>query len=109
MLPEYSSTEPGPCTLTMSNNGLMEEVCPIGKALSNGRMAALMHVGVACCAVPGGQSGSARTAALGVDSMNGEVVRCFSVSTPAKKNSLSLTSEPPTDPPNWLRRRIEGR
>src|ERR1017187_1965629 len=100
MLPEYSSTEPGSWTLTMSNNGFTEAVCPTGKACSSGRMAAFIQVGVVCCGVPGKQSGSARTAALGVDSMYGEVVLCFSVSIPAKKNNLSLTIGPPTDPPN---------
>src|ERR1035437_1000685 len=100
MLPEYSSMELGSCTLPMSNKEFAEENCPIGKAFSRGRMAAFMQVGVACCAVPGGQSGSARTAALGVDSINGEVVLCFSVSKPAKKKSLFSTMEPPAEPPN---------
>src|ERR1022692_2055990 len=100
MLPEYSLAEPGPCILTMSNNGLLEAVWPTGKALSKGRTAGLIHVGVVCCPVPAGQSGRARAAALGGDSMNGEVVLCLSVSMPPKKNSLSLTSGPPTDPPN---------
>src|ERR1035437_7403456 len=109
MLPEYSSMEPGSCTLTMSNNEFAEENCPTGNAFSRGRMAAFMQVGMACCAVPGGQSGSERTAALGVDSMNGEVVLCFSASKPAKKKSLFSTMGPPTEPPSGFTRRRDGR
>src|SRR5262249_34865320 len=30
------------------------------------------------------------------------------VSTPAKRNALSLISGPPTEPPNWFRRRMDG-
>src|ERR1700736_4632809 len=108
MLPEYSSMEPGSWTLTTSNKGLEEANCPTGNAFSNGLMAEFIQVGVACCAIPGGQSGSARTAALGVDSINGEVVLCFSVSMPAKKKSLSFMMGPPIDPPNWFRRRMDG-
>src|ERR1017187_2684853 len=100
MLPEYLSTEPGSWTLTMSNNGFAEAVCPTGNACSKGRIAAFRQVGVVCCAVPGGQSGSARTAALGVDSMNGQVVLCFSFSMAAKKTDLSFTIGPPADPPD---------
>src|ERR1700737_3916554 len=99
MLPEYSSTEPGPSTVARSKNGLDVATCPTGKALSSGLMTGLIQVTeVADGVSPGAQSRAARTPALGVFSTNGDPVLCFNTSTPAKKKSLSLAIGPPTDP-----------
>src|SRR6516162_3441059 len=101
MLPEYSSTAPGSWMVARSKKGLEVDTWPTGKAASTGRMIGLMQVTeVADGVSPGAQSRAERTATLGVFCTNGWPVRCFRVSKPAKKKSLSLTIGPPADPPN---------
>src|ERR1700737_3645021 len=101
MLPEYSSTLPGPCTVARSKKGLDVEAWPTGNAGNKGRIAAFTHVTAVAEGVwPAAHVGALRTAALSVFCTNGTDVRCFRASTPPKKKSLFCWIGPPTEPPN---------